>query len=89
MKAILTEENFPKFLKVNNIPESRKWNKYILKPFKTGEIVKVVPFKKQKYLNDLKVFRQYVTVIRKDDNGDWSLEYTWNWSIFEKLSKKI
>lgn len=89
MKAILTEENFPKFLKVNKIPESKRWNKYILKPFKTGEIVKVVSFKKQKYVNDLKVFRQYVTVIRKDDNGDWSLEYTWNWSIFEKLSKKI
>lgn len=87
MKAILNQTHFPKFLKVNSLPEKRSANKHLPKPWKEGEVVKVVPYEKQKYRHDLKIFVKYVTVLRKDDDGKWSLEYTWDWSIFNLLTK--
>ena len=48
MKAIVNKTDWPKFLKVNDVMERVSWNKYLLKPWKKGEIVKVVPYNEQK-----------------------------------------
>ena len=47
MKAITTKEKLPKFLEVNAEAPSKPWNKYLLKPYEKGEIVKVAPFEEQ------------------------------------------
>ena len=66
-------------------------NKYLLKPWKKGEIVKVVPWDEQKSnvgKTDLDHRKQYVSVMRKDDNGAWTLKYTWTWEIFDPMMNK-
>ena len=47
MKAITKKEKLPKFLVVNAEAPSKPWNKYLLKPYEKGEIVKVAPFEEQ------------------------------------------
>lgn len=100
MKAITKKEMLPKFLVVNREPESKPWNKHLLKPFKKGEIVKVAPFEEQvrnskyddtfhfsKPNNDPEFFRKrYVVVYRKDDEGKWTLKYTEGWNSFDLLT---
>lgn len=102
MKAITTKEKLPKFLVVNGEPESKPWNKHLLKPFKKGEIVKVAPFEEQvrndkhdylfqycKTNNDPEFFRKrYVVVYRKDNEGKWTLKYTEVWNSFDLLTIK-
>ena len=102
MKAITKKEKLPKFLVVNGEPETKPWNKHLLKPWKKGEVVKVAPFEEQvrndkyddkfqfcKPNNDPEHFRQrFVKVIRKDENGQWSLEYTEGWRSFDLLTIK-
>ena len=99
MKAITEKEKLPKFLIVNGVPETQSYNKHLLKPWKKGELVKVAPFEEQvrndKYDDQLKYvkpdnnplhFRQkYVKVIRKDDNGEWTLTYIAGWEYFDML----
>lgn len=89
MKAIVNKTDWPKFLKVNNSTEHISWNKHLLKPWKKGEIVKVVPYDEQKSSCSIpmEVFRKrYVNVIRKDEEGQWTLRYNWSWDIFEPLN---
>ena len=100
MKAITKKEKLPKFLVVNGEPESKPWNKHLLKPFKKGEIVKVAPFEEQvrnseyddtfkfcQLNNDPEHFRKrYVVVYRKDDEGKWTLKYTEGWQSFDLLT---
>ena len=100
MKAITKKEKLPKFLVVNGEPESKPWNKHLIKPFKKGEIVKVAPFEEQvrndkyddkfqfsKPNNDPEWFRQrYVVVYRKDEEGKWTLKYTEGWNSFDLLT---
>ena len=91
MKAITKEKEWPKFLKVNNNVKNIFWNKHLLKPWKIGEIVKVMPFNEQIPSTNITVeqFRkQFVKIIRKDDKGQWNLKYTWGWEIFELLTRK-
>lgn len=91
MEAVLEKKNWPKFLKVNGTPEKQTFNKYLLKPWKKGEIVKVVPWDEQKSSvgeTDLDYRKRYVSVIRKDNNGAWTLKYTWTWEIFELMTNK-
>ena len=102
MKAITKKEKLPKFLVVNKVPETRTFNKHLLKPWKAGEIVRVAPFEEQvrntaydhmfKYCkpdNNPEHFRQrYVKVIRKDDEGKWTLVYTEGWESFDLLTTK-
>lgn len=99
MKAITEKEKLPKFLIVNGVPETQSYNKHLLMPWKKGELVKVAPFEEQvrnsnyddqlKYVkpdNDPLNFRQkYVKVIRRDENGEWTLTYTAGWNIFDML----
>lgn len=100
MKAITKKEKLPKFLVVNDEPEKKPWNKYLLKPYKKGEIVKVAPFEEQvrndkyddqfKYVkpnNDPMWFRSnYVVIYRKDENGKFTLKYTEGWKTFDLLT---
>lgn len=100
MKPIIEKEKLPKFLIVNEVPEKYSYNKYLLKPWKKGELVKVAPFEEQvrnskfdhtfKYVvpeTDPDYFRKrYVRVIRKDENGEWTLKYAAGWEIFDLLT---
>lgn len=101
MKAITNKEKLPKFLVVNGEPESKTYNQHLLKPWKKGEIVKVAPFEEQvpnrKHDDVFKLVKphsveffrkRYVKVIRKDDDGQWSLVYTASWSNFDLLTKQ-
>lgn len=89
MEAIMSKQSWPKFLRVNGTMERVNFNKYLLKPWVKGEIVKVLPFDDQKNTvgdaPDEKFRKRYVSVVRKDENGKWCLKYTWNWDIFETL----
>ena len=101
MKAITNKDKLPKFLIVNDIPEKRTHNKYLVKPYRKGEIVKVAPFEEQrrntKYddwfknielNNDPNWFRErYVVIYRKDENGKFTLKYTESWESFDLLTK--
>ena len=90
MKPITDKTKWPKFLRVNSEMERVNYNKYLLKPWVTGEIVKVIPYDEQRSKvgqTDAKFRSTYVNVIRKDENGEWTLHYNWMWSIFEPLKK--
>jgi len=101
MKAITNKEKLPKFLVVNGEPESTPNNKHLLKPWKKGEVVKAASFEEQvpnrkyqdmfKYtepMSDEDFRKRYVKVIRKDDEGKWSLVYTESWKSFDLLTNK-
>lgn len=71
--------------------KKKESNKYLLKPWKKGEIVKVVPWDEQKSSvgeTNFDYRKRYVSVIRKDDNGAWTLKYTWTWGIFDPMTNK-
>jgi len=91
MQAILVQEDLPKMLVVNPDIEKTPWNKYFRKPFKTGELVRVnpeqLPAKSCKMTKE-SFRRNYVSVIRKDENGEWNLTYTLSWKYFNKIGKK-
>lgn len=82
-----------KFLRVKEDIAKVKWNKYLLRPFRAGEIVKVAPIEEQiptsKDMTIQMFRRNYVVVYRKDDEGKWTERYVNGWSIFEELSKKV
>lgn len=91
MKAITTKNGFPKFIKVSKEIEKKNYNKFLVKPFEVGEIVKVVDFDSQRSINPnddkVKFLRQYVNIIRKDKEGKFTMRYTASWEIFEPLKK--
>lgn len=88
MEAILSKQAWPKFLRVNGAMERVNSNKHLLKPWVKGEVVKVLPYEEQKGTcgdPEERFRRTYVRVLRKDDEGKWTLTYTWNWTIFDTL----
>lgn len=90
MKAITTKERLPKFLVVNSDAPSKPCNKYLLKPYKKGEIVKVAPFEEQVSYpsgSTSEQFRKrYIVIYRKDEEGKWTLKYTQGWESFDLLT---
>ena len=103
MKAITQREKMPKFLKANSYLPSKSYNKYLLKPYTPGELVKVAPWEEQKrstimddvlshkeIINkDPELFRQnYVVIYRKDNEGNWSIKNTMPWCAFDLLTFK-
>ena len=91
MKAITTKEKLPKFLVVNAEAPSKPWNKYLLKPYEKGEIVKVDQFEEQvshpSVVSSPEQFRKrYVVIYRKDEEGKWTLKYTQGWESFDLLT---
>jgi hypothetical protein len=91
MKAITTKQNFPKFLRVSGEIKKKAYNKFLQKPFVEGEIVKIVPFDEQRSVNQstdkVRFLTQYVNIIRKDNNGKFTIRYTVAWDILEQLKK--
>lgn len=101
MKAISKKESFPKFLSYR-IGEDNSHNKFLLKPWVNGEIVKVLPFDEQtkgrehyqekfkfvKIDSDSEFRKKFVKVLRKDDDGKWNLCYIESWRNFNLLNKK-
>ena len=92
MKAVLQEQGFPKMLRVSEEVNKKSYNKYLLQPFRVGEIVKVVPFAEQQSTVEgktkMEFLRQFVAITRKDNQGNWALHYTSTWDILEPLTKK-
>lgn len=91
MKAITTKEKLPKFLVVNAEAPSKPCNKYLLKPYEKGEIVKVAPFEEQVShpsvgLTPEQFRKRYVVIYRKDEQGKWKLKYTQGWESFDLLT---
>lgn len=77
----------PKVLRVNHIPEQRRINNYLLKPWVAGEIVRVAPEQEQETAAQQSTtpnFRKrYLVVYRKDENGKFSLRYVEPWESFD------
>lgn len=94
MKAITEKEKLPKFLMVIDGIEKKPWNRFLIKPYSNGEVVKVAPFEEQvphPSVNTTpeKFRNRYVVVYRKDAEGKWTLKYTEGWEVFDLLKKKI
>ena len=93
MKAIKDINKYPKFLKVNDVAPKESWNKYLPKPWVEGEVVRVAPAEEQVSSPSVgtptEIWRkQYVKVIRKDDEGKWTLKHVHEWKTFELLTNK-
>ena len=91
MKAIVEKTSLPAFLKViQGIQQKRPFTRHLLHPLKDGELVKVAPWEEQvsKIMTPEQFRRRYVKVIRKDEDGKWSLIYGLDWDTFEPLKRK-
>ncbi len=93
MKAINNIKKYPKFLKANDVAPRQVWNKHLSKPWTVGEIVKVAPEEDQHSSplvgTPTSIWRsKYVKVIRKDNEGKWSIVNVNEWNTFELLTKK-
>lgn len=95
MNAVRIDE-YPKFLKCNETIKTCNWNKYLLRPWVIGELVKVASEEEQhshpKVGSSDDVFRRkYVVVYRKDDNGKFTIKHTAEWRQFDLLTnnKKV
>lgn len=91
---MVSPNKYPKFLRVNNVNPSLSWNKYLLKPYEVGEVVKVAPIEEQfparKDMMPLQLFRQkFVKVYRKDESKEYKLPYVASWETFELLTTPI
>lgn len=93
----MNKDKLPKFLMVNNVPEQRTWNKYLLKPFHQGEIVKVASCEEQQAEADwcssqlslnIDFSKKFIVVYRQDDNGKFTLRYVQDLSCFCSLQRK-
>ena len=88
MKAVLQKQGFPTVLRISDKTVDSKVNKFLLYPWKKGEIVKVAPYEKQEPLQGKagSVFgRNYVVIQRKID-GVWQ-RWVWCWRELEPLKK--
>lgn len=76
---------------VNEKPEKKSHNQYLLHPFKKGELVKVHSDQTPSKLVNSKIIefrRSYVRITRKDPvTGEWSLNYVSSWENFDLLTK--
>ena len=87
MKAM---KKYPKFVKCGEIVKNWSWNKYLPKPWKVGEIVKVAPEEEQhssQYVGTPdEIFRKtYLVVYRKGYDGKFSYKCTGELNQFETL----
>jgi len=91
MKPIEDYKDLPKFLRVNHWQASQSYNKYLLKPYTEGEIVKVVEAEKQ-VPNDetmsIEFYRKrYVKIVRRDEDGKFTLNYVIQWQGLDYMKK--
>jgi len=86
MNPILKIELLPKFLIVNSEPEKTDWNKHLLMPWKSGEMVKVHPEQTSTILEPKDFLKKYVRVLRKSTDGKWDVDYSELWCNFELVT---
>lgn len=81
----------PKFLKCGKIVNQFNWNKYLPRPWVSGELVKVASEEEQHSSvgsSDTVFRKQYVVVYRRDDNGKFTIKQTAEWKQFDFINKK-
>ena len=88
----LSIDKYPKFLKCNDVVKGQNWNKFLLRPWVPGEIVKVAPENEQHshpaVSTSDKIFRsRYVVVYRRNDEGKFTIKYTARWKQFDFINK--
>lgn len=100
MKPITDYSKLPKFLVISNAQVQKSSNKYLLKPYRKGEIVRVAPSEEQKpnhefdqmttrveHCTDEFWKEHYVKILRKGDDGKFSLPYVISWDGVEVMKK--
>ena len=101
MKPVRDYSKLPKFLQVTNWQIDQSYNKYLPKPYKLGEIVKVQPIDVQKpdheydhitsrvppVTNEFWQAR-YCRIWRKDENGKFNHSCVLEWQALDYLKKK-
>lgn len=93
--------NLPKFLQIAKWQIEQSHNKYLSKPYRLGEIVKVQPVEKQKpnhkydhvtprVLPTTDEFwqKRYCRVLRKDNAGKFTVPCSIEWEGLDYLKKK-
>lgn len=74
---------------VKDIDRIKSFNKYLLRPLVSGEIVRLSSNQLPDTRMSEEAFcKRYVRVIRKDDAGCWTLEYVTTRDALEPLGKK-
>lgn len=74
---------------VKDIDRIKSFNKYLLRPFVGGEIVKIARDQNPSTSISVEEFRKrYVRIVRKDDGGLWVLQFVTTWDALEPLGKK-
>ena len=100
MKPITDYSKLPKFLVISNAQVQKSSNKYLLKPYRKGEIVRVAPAEEQKPNHEFDHMAKYVEpctddcwrehylkILRKGDDGKFSLPYVISWDGVELINK--
>lgn len=74
---------------VEDIDRMKSFNKYLLRPLVSGEIVRISHNQNPSTGISAEAFRKrYVRIVRKDDGGLWVLEFVTTWDALEPLGKK-
>lgn len=74
---------------VEDIDRIKSFNKYLLRPLVSGEIVRISHNQNPTTDISVEAFRKrYVRIVRKDDGGLWVLEFVTTWDALEPLGKK-
>ena len=101
MKPIKDYSKLPKFLQVTKWQIEQSYNKYLPKPYKLGEIVKVQPVEVQKPdhkfdhitprvppMTDEFWQARYCRILRKDSDGKFTHSCVLEWQALDYLKKK-
>ena len=100
MKAIKDFNKLPKYLQVTKWQVEQSYNKYLPKPYREGEIVKVQSSEAQKAnhaydhmtphvssTSDESFRNSYCRIIRKDSDGRFTHPCVLEWSALDYLKK--
>jgi len=100
MEAVKDYNSLPKFLRVNANQTGANHNKFLLRPYLEGEIVRVQPAELQKPnrqydhlyehvkpITDDFFRARFCAILRKDDNGKFSIPYTIQWRSLDLMKK--
>ena len=102
MNPIADYSKLPKFLVISHSQVKKNSNKYLLKPYREGEIVKVQEAEEQKPNHEFDHMfhhvkpcsdewwrKRYLRILRKGDDGKFSLPYVISWDGVELLKKAL
>lgn len=83
---------YPKFLRCSDVVKNWSWNKYLPKPWTSGEVVKVADESEQHsscYVksSDEEFRSKYVVVYRKNKDGKFAVRNVAEWRQLTPLNK--